>query len=382
MQEQVDKYLSKLIRHGLIDSDDAAGLYGLDDEIYTNRNAVDDSITELFRLLNINSLMVARPETVRWELITDLIEENPSLICPCDCETLTFIHDIPVVETFDVHRVAHALNRRKGCIVADTGIITTGTVSLEQAFVSFSSICFATFVKYFADTLNGLFGYCDTPRPASSRIDSTLEKLSRTEPYAGPNPLSSETPDSEDSIITAMDAAGKAIVAAGLVDSFFGNISFRKDDLIYISQTGSSLDELPGYIDCVPLDGSSTSDLTSSSELVAHVRTYGLTGDTAILHGHPRFSVIMSMFGPALGFEETRFIEDVPVVAGEVGAGRYGLMHTLPSAMEKHRAAIVYGHGTFTSCLGSFHDAFGRLSSIEHMCFEAYREVLSKAGIS
>jgi len=382
MQQQVDKYLAKLIRHGLIERPDDAGLYGLDDEIYTNRHAVTDKISELFDLLNINSLIIARPDTVRWSIITHLVRDHPGLICPCDCESLTFIHDIPVVETFDVHKVAHALNRRKGCIVADTGIITTGTVSLEQAFVSLSSICFATFVKYFTDTLNGLFGYCDTPRPHSSRIDSMLENLSRTEPYAGPNPLSREIPDTPERIVHAMDAAGKAVVSAALVDSFFGNISFRKNELIYISQTGSSLDELPGYIDCVPLDGSSTCELTSSSELVAHIKAYERTGDTATLHGHPRFSVIMSMFGPALRFEETRFIEDVPVVAGEVGAGKYGLMHTLPGAMETRHAAIVYGHGTFTSCNGSFHDAFEQLSLIEHMCFDAYRTALLKTGIN
>lgn len=380
MQGQVDKYLAKLIRHGLIDNDDAAGLYGLDDEIYTNRARTDPRVSALFDLLNINSLIIARPQRVRWSIITYLVRDNPGLICPCDCESLTFIHDIPVVDTFDVHTVAHALNRRKGCIIADTGIITTGTVSLEQAFISLSSICFATFVKYFADTLNGLFGYCNVPRPDTTRIDEALTILSGTAPSALPNPLSCETPDSQTGIIHAMDAAGKAVVNAGLVDSFFGNISFRKEGMIYISQTGSSLDELPGYIDCVPLDGSSTCELTSSSELMAHIKTYELTGDTSILHGHPRFSVIMSMCGPVLGFEEMRFIQDIPVVAGEVGAGRYGLMHTLPPAMAKQHAAIVYGHGTFTSCHGSFREAFDRLSSIEHLCFDAYQEALSKAG--
>lgn len=381
MSEQVDKYLRKMLCHGLIDNEDEAGLYSLDDEIYTNRDCINAEVQTLFHLLNINSLIIARPETLRWSLITDLIAQCPSVICPLDCESITFIHDIPVVETFDVHRIAHDLNRRKGCIVADTGIITTGTVSLEQAFISFSSICFATFVKYFADALNGVYGYCGAERPNSSRIDAVWTNLLHTEPRALPNVLSRQAPDSEAQIIQAMDEAGKAVVAAGLVDSFFGNISFRKDDTIYISQTGSSLDELPGYIDRVAADGSSTCELTSSSELVAHVRTYELTGDTAILHGHPRFSVIMSMFGPVLGFEETRFINDVPVVAGEVGAGRYGLMHTLPPAMKNSHAAVVYGHGTFTSCTGSFHDAFERISSIEHMCYRAYSEALAASGM-
>jgi ribulose-5-phosphate 4-epimerase/fuculose-1-phosphate aldolase len=154
------------------------------------------------------------------------------------------------------------------------------------------------------------------------------------------------------------------------------NFAIRKDSLIYISQTGSSLDELPGRIDRVPLDGSSTCELTSSSELWAHVKIYELTGDTAILHGHPRFPVILSMAGGPLQFGDTRTLGDVPVVTGEVGAGRHGLVHTLPQAMQAGHAAIVYGHGIFASSATSFHRAFERLSSIERMCFEKYKESL------
>ncbi|MBN2297443.1 MAG: class II aldolase/adducin family protein, partial [Deltaproteobacteria bacterium] len=262
------------------------------------------------------------------------------------------------------------------CIVKDTGIITTGTVSLEQAFVTLSSICFATFVKYFTDLINSLHGFENAPQPGPERLDSALQILSAAAPKTVSNPLSTQTGHTGAEIIQAMDAAGKAVVSTRLVDSFFGNISYRHENLIYISQTGSSLDELPGCIDCVPLDGSSTCDITSSSELMAHIRTYELTGDTAILHGHPKFSVIMSMFGPPLGFDETRFIGDVPVVAGEVGAGSHGLMHTLPAAMQQHHAAVVFGHGTFTSCKGSFHDAFERLMTIEQLCFCACRDKL------
>ena len=176
-----------------------------------------------------------------------------------------------------------------------------------------------------------------------------------------------------------MIEAGKAVVHAGLVDSFFGNISYRLGDLIYISQTGSSLDELGGYIDRVTMDGSSTCELTSSSELLAHVRTYELTEDNAILHGHPRFSVIMSMFGETLQFGDRRSIEGIPIVSGEVGAGKHGLCNTLPAAMQEAHSAIVSGHGTFTSCRGSFREAIDRLSSIEQTCRQAYQEALRKA---
>ena len=282
-----------------------------------------------------------------------------------------------MVPSLDPGPVARALSRRKGCIVRDAGIVTTGTVSLEQAFISMSSICFATFVKFFTDALNALAGHGGASPLAPAKRTACLEILENAapRPFVEPRPrmLPAAT---EDEAVRAMDEAGRSVVEAGLVDSFFGNISCRDSGVIHISQTGSSLDELPGYIDRVFMDGSSTCEITSSSELMAHVRTYELTGDEAIVHGHPRFSVVMSMFGEPLEFGRTRFIGDVPVVAGEVGAGSRGLLHTLPPAMEKHHCAVVAGHGTFTSCTGSFTPALKRLSMIELMCYQACRDML------
>ncbi|MGC9323652.1 MAG: class II aldolase/adducin family protein [Desulfomonilia bacterium] len=381
MQEQVDKYLAKLMDHGLVDDYHHCAVYGLDDEIYTNRESIPAEVNRLFELLSINSLVHARPSHDLWRIITLLIDEFPVLITPRDSESLTFIHDIPVVETFDPQQIACALNRRKGCIVRDSGIVTTGTVSVEQSFIAFSSICFACFVKVFSDLLNGVYGYGSRAWPPAARIDAMLELLGRQRPFSGPNTLPAEIPSTEGGIVHAMDVTGKLMVSRRLVDSFFGNISCRSGEDIYISQTGSSLDELPGCIDRVPLDGSSTCDLTSSSELMAHIRIYELTGDRVIIHGHPKFSVIMSMFGQELEFGHRRSVRDIPVVSGEVGAGRHGLMHTLPEAMKERHGAIVSGHGTFCSSVLSFQEAFDLLSSIELMCFEAYQEELLAAGI-
>lgn len=375
MMDQVHKYHAKLMGQGLVDDHGPVELYGLDDEIYSNREGVPEAVAALFGRLNINSLIIARPNPVQWAIIQELARLNQVLICPCDCESLTFIHDIPLVERLDPSAVAQALNRRKGCIVKDIGIITTGSVSLEQAFISFSSICFATFVKFFVDCLNGLTGF--GPRPESRSLDMLFSIMEECRPLGGVNPLPREAPRSENALIASLDQTGKIVVERRLVDSFFGNISYRDAGIIYISQTGSSLDELPGHIDRVPLDGSSTCELTASSELLAHVRVYERTGDKAILHGHPRFSVIMSMHGEPLGFDEKRFVADVPVVAGEVGAGRHGLVHTLPAAMEQTHAAIVHGHGTFASSPGTLSEAFDTLSAIEHLCYERYRSLVA-----
>jgi len=378
MLEQVNKYLDKLLKQGLVSDRQHVALYGLDDELYTNQGKVSQWVYDVFGKLNINSLLVARPEPVLWAIINELTRYDEEMIEPRDCESLTFIHDIPVIARMDALDIAKALNRRKGCIIKGVGIVTSGTVSLEQAFISFSSICFATFVKYFSDFINATSGIDSKSKFETARIEKVMELLSLSEPDLFENNLSADIPRDEDTILEAMNMAGKAIVEAALVDSFFGNISCRHEASIYISQTGSSLDELPGYIDAVPLDGSSSCELTSSSELGAHIKIYAITGDRVILHGHPKFSVIMSMYGPPLGFHEKRYVEDIPVVTGEVGSGKHGLVHTLPPAMKDGGSAIVHGHGTFCSDARSFHEAFDRLMGIEHMCYKACRDLVEK----
>jgi ribulose-5-phosphate 4-epimerase/fuculose-1-phosphate aldolase len=191
----------------------------------------------------------------------------------------------------------------------------------------------------------------------------------------------------EEDVYRAIAQAGRKTVALHLVDSYFGNISYCWNDTLYISQTGSSLDELAGCVDPVPLDGSSSAALTASSELRAHLETITRTGCRAILHGHPKFSVILSM--DCLPAEKTacnfsgqchikcpkrRFVEDIPIVTGEVGTGPTGLCRTLPPVLEKSRGAIVYGHGLFTTGRDDFNEAFATLVAVESMCREKYFE--------
>jgi hypothetical protein len=45
-----------------------------------------------------------------------------------------------VVASFNPGEITRALGRRKACVVKGMGLVTTGSVSLEQAFVAFSSV--------------------------------------------------------------------------------------------------------------------------------------------------------------------------------------------------------------------------------------------------
>lgn len=256
---------------------------------------------------------------------------------------------------------------------------------MEQAFVTASSICFSTFVKTFLDFLNFVTRN-GPPMPFSPSQARRIRDLLSTVPEPpGGGTLPSLPTGTPSEIMAAMDACGKRTVEARLVDSFFGNLSWCDGEALSISQTGSSLDELPGRIDRIPLDGSSTAGLTASSETGTHLAIYGETEARAILHGHPRFSVVLSMYCTETDCRHDdacgrtcpvpRRVDDVPIVPGEVGTGRYALVRTVPPAIRGKRGVIVYGHGVF--CAGkSFPETFDSLASIERSCLSRYRELV------
>jgi len=183
----------------------------------------------------------------------------------------------------------------------------------------------------------------------------------------------------------AMAEAGRRMVADRLVDSNFGNISYLADPVLYISRKGGALDELSSGIVAVPLESLSEPPETASTEFPAHREIVRATGRRAVLHGHPKFAVILSMDcekkEDCEGRDschsrcpERRFAGDVPVVAGEAGGGPSGLCHTVPPALRDHPGVIVYGHGLFTAGKDDFNEAYERLVRIESDCRRACLE--------
>lgn len=393
MKTLVAKYEEKLIQAGLAEDSgpNRPIVGGLDDTLVWNRDSREIKVLKtLFDQMAINSLVFFRPKPPYDSILGFLANQalqNCEPIRPMDCETRTFLHDLPVVDEFSSTKIVKALGKRKSVIIADgnengPAIIAHGTVSPEQGFVVASSVAFAGFVKFFTDYLTAL----QTDR-ASTEMHRLFDKL-RPHLEVEPQPL----PDlmkgpfkSEEAIYSAMVQAGKETVEYGLVDSYFGNISYCSDKILYISQTGSSLDELSGCIDPVPLDGSSSAGLTASSELTAHIETIAQTQAQVILHGHPKFSVILSMdcdpdekagceFSTACHIHcpKERQVNQIPIVPGEVGTGPTGLCHTLPKAFARGPGVIVYGHGLFTLGKKDFSQAFATLLDVENQCRQTY----------
>ncbi len=378
------KYANKLIRAGLCDEPVVAGL---DHELAWNReHELTPLLADVFEQINISGLIFGRPAEPFATVVDFLARQYPQGFCPRDTETRTFLHHLPVIPKLTAKGVAGALAHRKSVIVPEVGIATHGSVSLEQAFVTFSSVCFSSFVLFFAEYLRHARAgtVSQERRTAFERAVAHLEPVQTQLPNLASGAFGEHEP-----AMAAMAQAGRATVDYRLVDSYFGNVSCLMDDTLLISQTGSSLDELEGLIDLCPLDGSSTACLTASSELTAHAQVYAQTQGRTILHGHPRFTVILSMDCPELygsnacdvGREDMCHLKcpkerhlpgNVPIVPGEVGTGPHGLANTLPAAMKQRGATAVWGHGLFTMGHTDFNEPFKALLEIENDCREEY----------
>ena len=211
MHALLAKYTAKLAASGLI-APGGVLIAALDDELaWSVENDPRQPLMEaVFAGLNISALLLARPagvyQAVMVELARQAISTGTNSITPGDCETRTFLHDLPVVDalgsgSLTADGVIQALRRRKGCVIlADSPeggealVAAFGTVSPEQAYVTMSSMCFACFVAYFAEHLRlaRLGQLTPQRRAAFARITALLADDRTDLPDLLPGPFDSE----------------------------------------------------------------------------------------------------------------------------------------------------------------------------------------------
>lgn len=381
MESIIDKYSTKMISAGLAKAG-APLIALLDADVEWNRHSEKQKIFEqIMSSLHVNSLIFSEPDEPYRTIIEYLSQSSASAIFPEDSETRTFFHDFPVCWKMSAPELIDTLKRRKNVIVPGAGIIATGSISPLQAYVSFSTVCFSCFVKFFTDYLRER----RTGTVGKKLEDAFKKVINLLEPPHHPQPLSRGPFTTRDDILSAISEAGRATVKSRLVDSFFGNISYLASNILYISETASSLDELEGNIDAVPLNGSSSVGITASSEFSAHRLIVENTSYRAILHGHPKFSVILSLDCEILDCEfrgachvscpQKREVEGIPIVTGEIGRG---LAKTVPAAIAQVPSVIVYGHGVFTAGEKDFNLPLQRMAAVENACRKEY---FHRAGI-
>lgn len=379
MHDQLEKYRRKM----LADRSALAGetaIAAKDDAIISLGPPLLAGVAEgVLARLNCLGLVVARPALPFAELLLARLPAAERTIVPRDTETRTFLHDIPVLRQAElgadpVPAIARLLANRKGVVVEGLGIVASGALTVEQAYINYSSVFHSTFVKYLEDLLLAGFRLPGEQEKVADFRATWLKPLTAAGLEFRPGPLRDPA-----EILDELAMVGRYTVERGLVDSFFGNISCRAGDTVYISQTAASLDELAGCIDPVPFGNSSTAGITASSELAAHRRIYETCDAAVILHGHPKFAVIMSMLCAETDCPVTdcwkdcpqvRFLDDTPVVAGEIGAG--GLAKRVPPVIGGPGKAVVYGHGVFTLGRSGFAEAFQAMVEVENWCREEY----------
>ena len=329
------------------------------------------------------------PPAEPYRTMVDFLSSQGDIVTLKDNETRLFLHDLPVIRKFSAPQIVAQLKRRKAVIIAGHGIVTYGTVSPEQTFVVYSAVLFSCFVKFFADFLEHALNktVSDEEMAAFKKVIKTLPPFPQIDITFKKAPFTCEN-----DVYEAVSEVGKSVVNYGFVDSVMGNISYLRNGVLYISQTGSFLDELEGCIDPCPVDNSSCTGITASSELPAHMLIVTGSANRAVLHGHPKFSVIMSLICDRKDCEfdgqchikcpDPRFVKDIPIVPGETGTGPNALCNTVPKALKDHRGVIVYGHGVFTAGRDDFNEPFNNMIDIEKMCRAEYFDKLKKANIS
>ncbi|MCX5828843.1 MAG: class II aldolase/adducin family protein [Deltaproteobacteria bacterium] len=340
-------------------------------------------LTKVGERLGRRAILYSQPAEPYHTMLLHMTEtaDGGDVIHPQDFETRIFLKDLPILKDLTVTGLSAALKDRRCVVIPGGGVIATAKKDMETAFVIYSAACFAVFVKFFSDMLRQrqLSG---PSRQGRVVLDTIMGHLDPVPPAAAVPNLSSGPWEDEAAIRAAMAAAGKRTVSDRLVDANFGNISYRRGEDLFITRKGSALDALADRIIRVPLAGPADTDAIASTELPAHRLIARTTPYRAVLHGHPKFSVIMSM---ACGEEDCpdkggchrfcpreRWIQDIPVVSGEAGAGPFGLCNTVPAAVRDHGAAIVYGHGVFTAGAQDFNEALQRLRQIEKTCRDLF----------
>jgi ribulose-5-phosphate 4-epimerase/fuculose-1-phosphate aldolase len=379
MLDNIAKYTDKLVADCSAMPGDIA--FAARDDLLIS--AGDSELARLAEdILSANSslaIVAAQPALPWTDFLVQRSLPEEKLIIPRDTETRTFLHDIPFLRQAELEKggaaaISRLLAKRKGIIVEGVGIVAVGAMTIEQAYINYSSVFHAVFVKYLRDLILDGFLLPDEADAFQFFRENWLRPLTTEGLSFRAGPLTDTT-----EILEEIASVGRYTVERGLVDSYFGNISLFDSNIIYISQTASSLDELAGCIDPVPMDNSSTTGITASSELLAHRRIYETSDARVILHGHPKFAVVMSM----LCEEENcpvsdcwkdcprvRYLGDTPVVAGEIGAG--GLARRVPPVIGETGKALVYGHGLFTIGRRDFGEAFRAMVEVENWCRDEY----------
>lgn len=167
---------------------------------------------------------------------------------------------------------------------------------------------------------------------------------------------------------------GRKVVSSGLTSSRFGNISICQDGRIFITATGSMLDELDSStVVEVSLENPCEMDKIASIETCVHRAIYLNTGKMAVIHTHSPYAVALSMVEmekvEPIDSEGVLFLGEVPIIEGKLGTDMLAKAASL--ALISHMACIARGHGVFAAG-GTLMEAYAAACMVEHSSLVRY----------
>ena len=171
-----------------------------------------------------------------------------------------------------------------------------------------------------------------------------------------------------DSAREALVAYGRRMLRDGLVVGTAGNLSVRVGDVIAITPTGASYEELrAGDICVLTPDGEIVEGGRPSSEWHLHRRIYELPGAGAVVHTHSPWAVTVSATWtelPAIHYAIVRLGGDSVPVAPYRIFGSEDLAGAVSEVLAGRYAALLQNHGAVTFG-GSLAEAYDRAVLLE-----------------
>jgi len=314
----------------------------------------EETGTEVFDVL------LAEP----YSIITGyFLDRGGSEIIPVDSESALYLNRIPVSEKSGNGRAA--LLMETGVLITSRGALLIG--GKADPLLLLSIACFSLFVKFFHLILQ---------RKRSGLITTgDFETLRRIQMYDFrfiPSCGIVSLPDGRE-LPEIIAAAGRSMVSEKLVDSVFGNLSALDGNRVIITETGSFLDRLEDRLTAVPLYGAAEGEETPSSEVEVHRSIYRNSEFRFIVHGHPLFTVILSLDEAGTG-DEMRLPDGliIPVLEVDDSPERTALCASVPRAIAESGSVVIRGHGMFAARSGGFAPAVQHMKDTENYCREAY----------
>lgn len=177
---------------------------------------------------------------------------------------------------------------------------------------------------------------------------------------------------------------GRKLSERGYVAGHGGNISIRSGDKMYITRHGCTLEDirLEDVIE-VSLRELTSFDAISSTETIVHREIYRQTKNLAVMHVHSPYAIAISFFHEKMepiDAEASHVLRVIPIVEGRAGSRELAV--NVASALKRHHAVIVRGHGTFTAAQ-TLEIAYRLTCMVERSAQQIYlTEVLKRLGLN